>query len=321
MRDVAVAAQDKGLELLLDIAADVPDAVVGDAGRLRQVVLNLLSNAVKFTAAGEVVLSVGVDAVDDTQVTLHLTVRDTGIGIAPDKQRDDLRGVHAGRHLDDARVRRHRAGPGDLRAARGHDGRASLGGKRAGRGQHIPCHGATRSRSPRAGRAVAEPVASLDGVPVLIVDDNATNRRILSDTLTSLGSESRGGRGRRVGDGRARRSRSGPGRRSRVVLLDLRMPGMDGFDVAGQIARPVAGAGPVAIMMLTSQERRDMAARCRELGIASHLVKPVRRIELRRALERALGLSRRGRAPKGSAAMPVSARRARCVSCWRKTTR
>ena len=114
LKTLALRAAQKGLELAHQIRADVPDALVGDAARLRQVIVNLVGNAIKFTERGEVVTRVAVEAAADGRVCLHFTVTDTGIGIPAEKQRADLRPVRPGRRLDHPPVRRHRPGPGDL---------------------------------------------------------------------------------------------------------------------------------------------------------------------------------------------------------------
>ena len=127
---VALRAHQKGLELIVDVDAAVPHTLRGDPGRLRQILVNLLGNAIKFTAPRR-----GRASRDErrrrrrTDVVLHFSVRDTGVGIPLDRQQQRLRGLHAGRRLDDAHVWRHRTGPDHLVTARAADGRAALGGE------------------------------------------------------------------------------------------------------------------------------------------------------------------------------------------------
>ena len=124
LRALATRAHGKRLELAWHVQPDVPEALVGDAGRLRQVLLNLMGNAIKFTDRGEVVVRVEVNGESpDGEVGLLFSVRDTGIGISRDNQDEDLPGLRAGGHLDHAEVRRHRTGTDDRRAAGGPDGR------------------------------------------------------------------------------------------------------------------------------------------------------------------------------------------------------
>jgi signal transduction histidine kinase/ligand-binding sensor domain-containing protein/DNA-binding response OmpR family regulator len=295
LRVVSVAAQEKGLELLFELSgeegADLPATVVGDAGRLRQIVLNLLSNAVKFTAQGEVVLSLGVEAMDDAEVRVHLTVRDTGVGIPVDKQRVIFEAFTQA----DTSTTREYGGTG-LGLAICAQLVEMMGGRlwvesAPGRGStfHLT---ARLGRDPRASVAggaalVATGGDGLNGVEVLVVDDNATSRRILEQTLGRWQM-----RPVAVSSGAEALARLEAAHREgapiRIVLLDQHMPGMDGLAVAEAIGR-LPHPAPVTVMMLTSAERQETAARCRELEIVSHLVKPIRRSELRLAIEHALG--------------------------------
>ena len=160
MTTLALRAHKKGLELACHVAADVPDALVGDPGRLRQVLVNLVGNAIKFTERGEVVVRVEVAvARRATRSCLHFAVRDTGIGIPADKQQTLFEAFAQADTLDDAQVRRHRPGPDDLGAAGRADGRPDLGRERGRPGQHVPLHGAVRpgARPGRSGRLGASP--------------------------------------------------------------------------------------------------------------------------------------------------------------------
>ena len=163
---------------------DVPDALVGDPGRLRQIIVNLVGNAIKFTDAGEVIVEVALERLAGEQA--RAAVHRLGHG---DRHRAreavaDLRRLRAGRCVDDAPVRRHRAWPDDLRAARGADGRPDLGRERAGKGQPFPFRrpSACSRRAARPSRPSAD---NLRDLRVLVVDDNATNRLILDEMLTS----------------------------------------------------------------------------------------------------------------------------------------
>jgi len=129
VKALGLRAHEKGLELICHIAPGVPDSLIGDSLRLRQIVTNLVGNAIKFTASGEVAMHVLVENESADFVGLHVAVRDTGIGILASKQQDDLRGLHAGRHIDDPQLRRHRLGFGDHVAIGRADGRPRLGGK------------------------------------------------------------------------------------------------------------------------------------------------------------------------------------------------
>ena len=146
---VAWEAHQKGLELIVDVGADVPHTLMGDPGRLRQVLVNLVGNAIKFTHHGEVVLRVTSEAATPRDVVLHFTVRDTGVGIPPDRQESIF---EAFTQADGSTTRTYGGtglGPDHLVAARAAHGRAALGGERSRTGQHLPFH-----RDARAGGAV-----------------------------------------------------------------------------------------------------------------------------------------------------------------------
>ena len=150
LKTLALVADEKGLELLCDIAADVPEWVAGDPGRLRQILLNLLSNAIKFTAHGEVAIKVEVDAEDHGTRVAKFTVTDTGIGIPAEKQGVYLLSLHPGRLIDDARIRRHWSWLNNFFAPGGDDGRKNLAGKRSWTGHSVPFHNAIKSRPAKA---------------------------------------------------------------------------------------------------------------------------------------------------------------------------
>ena len=143
---LAARAHERGLELLAQIADDVPRRGHGDEGRLRQVLTNLVGNAVKFTHEGEVVVTVTA-----RPAGLRFAVADTGIGIDPERVERPLRSFSPGRQLDHPPLRRHRARPGDQPPARGDDGRADRGRERARAGQHVLVHGRA-CRPPRRAR-------------------------------------------------------------------------------------------------------------------------------------------------------------------------
>ena len=180
---VALRAHQKGLELIVDIDAAVPQTLRGDPGRLRQILLNLLGNAIKFTHQGEVVLRVTSAVATPPDVVLHFSIRDTGIGIPLDRQQQHLRGLHAGRRLHDAQVWRHRPWPHHLVPVGAVDGWAYLGGERSRQGKHLPFYREIRAGECPCGRSRFLPSVDLRDVAVLIVDDNATNRHLLEGML------------------------------------------------------------------------------------------------------------------------------------------
>ena len=287
---LALRAHKKGLELADHIAPDVPEAVSGDPHRLCQVVVNLLGNAIKFTERGEVVLRVEVRSRTDHEVVPALRRHRHGHRHRPRPAAETVQGVLAGRHVDHAQVRRHRPGPGDLRAADRDDGRGDLARERAGPREHLPFHGPVRPASGPVPRALrGRSPTYLHGLRVLVVDDNATNRRILEEMLLSWRMEPtvvEGGP-----QALAALERAGAaGTPFALVLLDAMMPEMDGFTLAERIRQTPDLVGST-LMMLSSANRREDAARCRELGVAAYLTKPIRQSTLLDGIMSALGSS------------------------------
>src|SRR5437764_5434708 len=249
LRALAVRASKKGLELVGHLQSDVPDALVGDAGRLRQVLLNLAGNALKFTEEGEVVVRVETTGAPSSggEVALRFAVSDTGIGIPPDKQETIFRAFE---QQDTSTTRKYGGtGLGLTIAARLV---ALMGGTIAvdsapGRGSTF-AFTARFGRQPHPPEAVpAQPPVSLDNLPVLVVDDNATNRHILSEWLRGWNTDPTA-----VGDGMAAMDalwhRAANGRPYALVLLDARMPDADGLTVAAMI-RASAELGAVRIIL------------------------------------------------------------------------
>jgi PAS domain S-box-containing protein len=288
LRALAVRAHSKGLELVCHVQSDVPDALVGDAGRLRQVLLNLIGNAIKFTEQGEVVMRVEVagDPASEGEVGLHFKVRDTGIGIPPDKQERIFRAFEQ----EDSSTTRKFGGTG-LGLTIAARLVALMGGKITVDSE--PGRGSTFTFTARFGRGLhpSEPTAVgppvlLHDLPVLIVDDNATNRHILEEWL-------RGWRMKpaAVGDGLTALDAlwhgAACGLRYALVLLDAHMPDTDGLALAAKI-RQRAELSVTRIILLTSEDRPGDQARIRELHIDAHLLKPVSQDELLETIYRVM---------------------------------
>ncbi len=288
---LALRATNKELELTLDIAPDVPATLVGDFGRIRQILVNLVGNAIKFTTAGEVGVRVSVDERDEAAVTLRVDVRDTGIGIPQDKQRV----VFEAFSQADGSTTREFGGTG-LGLAISSRLAAALGGGLTL--ASIPGHGSTFSFTARLG-LMASPIGtprafdartdSLRGLRVLAVDDNDSNRQILDQmlrswqmipTLAASGPEALA----------ALQVAEQGGPPFGLVLVDARMPDMDGFALVERVIADRERAR-LAIMMLSSGDQRGDLARCRELGIAVHVTKPVKQSELLDAIATTLGVA------------------------------
>ncbi len=296
LKTVALRADEGGLELLLDVASDVPETVRGDSARLRQVLLNLLGNAIKFTHEGEVTLKVEVAPASTEGQTLQFTVSDTGIGIAPEKK--DL--IFAPFTQADASTTRQYGGTG-LGLAISARLVAMMGGdiwvnSEVGQGSQFhftATFGAAESR-PVVLPASAD-LHSLAGIRVLVVDDNRTNRRILKETLARWEM-----RPTSVDSGMSALSELSAahdaGDPYALILTDMHMPQMDGFDLIRRV-RAMPEMSTLAIMMLTSAGYRDDIERCRDLNLSVHLVKPIRQSELRDAILRTMGTTEADPAP------------------------
>jgi PAS domain S-box-containing protein len=288
IRTFGVRAGEKGLELVCDIRSDVPQAVAGDPARLRQVVVNLLGNAVKFTDRGEVILQAEIQQKQESGVELHFAVRDTGIGIPKDKQ-DLIFGAFT--QADSSATRKY--GGTGLGLTISSRLVAMMGGRiwlesEPGRGStfHFTAKFGLAQDSQQAREIPGH--ATLAGIPVLVVDDNPTNRRILEQTLLRWGMKPTSVSSGWAALAELRRAREA-GDATPLVLLDAQMPQLDGFATATKIKQD-PDLITATIMMLTSGGQRGDADRCRQVGISAYLTKPVRQWELREAILRVLGL-------------------------------
>jgi two-component system sensor histidine kinase/response regulator len=272
-RSVSVAADTKGLELSYRVAPDVPDDVVGDDGRLRQVLLNLMSNAVKFTGRGQVVLEIEKEWQQGEEVALHGVVRDTGIGIAPDRRE----AIFEPFTQADGSTTREFGGTG-LGLTISSQLVTLMGGamwveSELGHGSAFHFRVRLALDSPSTVPAGRPDTAALQGLRVLVADDVAVNHRILGEMLRSWGCEPT-----LVGSGEAAleeltRARAA-GDPYPLALFDVGMPGMDGFALAEKV-RDDPGGAPAILMMLSSSSHAAEAARCDEIGDLPYVVKPV----------------------------------------------
>ena len=297
MKSLSLRAHEKSLELAYDVRPDVPEVLVGDCGRLRQVLINLVGNAIKFTERGEVVVHVAVESRDDDGVALHFAVADTGIGIPSEK----LALVFAPFEQADGSTARRFGGTG-LGLAISRRLVELMGGRcwvesqvGAGSTFHFTIYFGLQNGAAHQ----PEPVAvDLTAMRVLIVDDNATNRRILEEIVRGWRMQPTcvdGGRPALA----AMLDAVAAGQSFPLVLLDAMMPEMDGFELAARIQEQPALSG-ATIMMLSSADRSGDVARCVRLGISTYLTKPVRPSDLLDAVVGALG--QRREAPRAASA-------------------
>ncbi len=290
---LALRAATKGVELAYDIEPQVPDALIGDVYRLRQIVVNLVGNAIKFTEKGEVVVGVGLRSRDEKSVELRVFVRDTGIGISAEAA---ARLFQAFEQAEASTTRKY--GGTGLGLAISKQLVELMGGEIGL--DSTPGVGSTFHFTVRFGIGTARPSVSpddaarvLSGKTVLIVDDNETNLRILGTMVGHWGLQ-------------VIKADSGPaalaaldraasaGKSVSLVITDLHMPRMDGFELAGKIrAHPSFGSLPV--MLLTSSASKGDQARAEELGVAARLLKPAKQSLLLDNIMRVLGSADRSR--------------------------
>ncbi len=305
VKSLGIRAHKKGLELAHEIAADVPRVVVGDPHRLRQVVINLVGNAIKFTERGEVVMTVTRDATSDDDLALHFAVRDTGIGIPADKRKVIF---NAFEQADSSTTRRF-GGTGlglaittalvDLM-----HGRLWVDSE-VGRGSTFHFTARFR-RAVDSGLAAGFPnPAALEGLRVLVVDDNATNRRIQVQMLHNWRMRPAAVPGAKAAL-EALREAERSGHPFSLVLTDANMPDVDGFSLVEEIKSDPNLRSSV-ILMLTSGDRPDDVERCRKLGVTAYLMKPVKQSELLDAIMAAVAPNVEELAAPAEPATPVDA--------------
>jgi len=288
LKTLAIRADEKGLELLCEVAPEVPEVVRGDITRLRQVLLNLVGNAIKFTNQGEVAVKVRPETEDEHGLLLHFTVSDTGIGIPEDK-RELIFDPFA--QADSSTTRKY--GGTGLGLTISNRLVHMMGGRiwvesEEGRGSHF--HFTVRlqiadRKEIKVGRSA--PPEVLCGVKVLVVDDNRTNQRILEGMLKrwEMIPTCVGGGDQALAE--LASARNG-GRAFGLIVTDMHMPKMDGFELVENI-RERPELSTATIMMLTSAGHRGDAERCQKLGVSAYLLKPIRQSELREAIARILG--------------------------------
>ncbi|MBI3400894.1 MAG: response regulator [Acidobacteria bacterium] len=299
LKPLALRAEQKGLEVVCHVLPEVPNIAVGDPGRLRQVLVNLVGNAIKFTERGQILVQVDVEAATPKDTVLHYLVSDSGIGVPTEKQQTIFEPF---KQADGSTTRRFGGTGLGLTIS------SSLVELMGGRIwlESAPHEGSTFHFTARLGLSDARPeptAVNLTDLPVLIVDDNAVNRRVLHDLLLRWKM-----RPTAVDSGAAAldalRQANADRHPFALVLLDANMPEMDGFEVARRIQddRTLAGA---TIMMLSSSGQYGEAARCSDVGIVNHLTKPVDQRDLLGAITRAIAPERVRRPALPASMLPL----------------
>ena len=286
---LAYKADEKGLELALRIQPEFPDQLIGDPGRLRQVIINLVDNALKFTSEGEIVVNLESAEQRDADLLAHFSVKDTGIGIPKNKQDK----IFSAFTQADGSTTRNYGGTG-LGLAIVSRLVTMFGGSvwidsEPGRGSEF--HFTARFGIQMEPTAATEPLAfeKLRDLRALVVDDNHTARRIVQEVLTGWGMKVRTAEDGASAIDWVGRAEGGEGQKPiDLVVMDSQMPRMGGFELAHRLRR-YSALDRTPFVMLTSSAARGDAARCREVGISGYLPKPVRQSELLAVIMTALG--------------------------------
>jgi len=299
-RVLALRAAEKALELVFRVEADVPALLSGDPGRLRQILINLIGNAVKFTPRGEVLLDIRVQAMTANTVRLHGSVADTGIGIPPDKQTHIFESF---RQADRSTTRRF--GGSGLGLAISAKLVAMMGGRiwvqsDVGRGSTFHFE----AQFGRQGHAAKPaPPAEFRDLPVLLVDDNATCRRVYEELLTQCGMRvyACSDAASALAEARSAADQSAP---VRLAIIDADMPGMDGWALAARFRddRPYAEC---PIIVLVPATYAGIPAEFRQLAAVQFLTKPAKYAELADAISTSLGVGDAKPLDGAAASVPI----------------
>jgi PAS domain S-box-containing protein len=285
LKTLALRAHKKDIELTIDIPPSVPEEVIGDVTRLRQILVNLVGNAIKFTDVGEVNVRVETERSDFGSILLHFAVRDTGLGIPKEK----VESIFEPFIQADGSMSRRYGGTGlglsiSMRLVQLMGGRI-WAESTMGKGSTFHFIVAL-GLADRVKPAVVQTPPELEGLSVLVVDDNKTNLFILSQMLKNwrMAPHTAEGGMKALLEMEFALSCHHP---FQLVLLDAHMPGMDGFEVVEAIRKDPGLAG-ATIMMLTSDLAVGDAQRCRELGVSATVLKPIQQSELFDAIVKVL---------------------------------
>ena len=294
VKPLAVRSDQKHVELIFDVAHDVPDYLVGDPHRLKQVLVNLLGNAIKFTGEGEILLRVTLETLGEKYAMLHFAVSDTGIGIAQDK----LPLIFEAFSQADTTTTRKYGGTGlgltiSTRLVGLMGGRIWAESKPdAGSTFHFLAHFSI----PAAAAVVhpSEEQVDLAGVRVLVIDDNATNRRVFTEMLGNWGMTVETAEGGPSGLSMLH-NEAKTQHPYQLLLLDVMMPELDGYEVA-RIIRQTPAIQDIPVLILSSAARTDTFTLCRELLLDACLTKPVKQAVLLKNIQNALGTGQQTKA-------------------------
>ncbi len=286
---MALRAKTKGLELICDIASDVPAMMVGDPYRLRQVIVNLVGNSLKFTQTGEIVVSVGVEDQGTEETALHFSIRDTGVGIS----KDALGSVFSAFEQEDGSTTRRYGGTG-LGLTISKQIVEMMGGRIwvdsvVGLGSTFHFVAKFAESDADVAPFATQLASRVRDIPILVVDDNDTNRRVLQGMMANLQLTVSFADGAESAMELVYRARA-EGRPFGLHILDVCMPDIDGFQLARSI---MEGRGDSdreeTIMMLSSAGSPEENKCCKEMGIAKHLTKPISQADLISVIAETIG--------------------------------
>lgn len=298
---LAMRANEKGLELACHLAPEVPSSLIGDPHRLNQILINLIGNALKFTDKGSVIVRITNEPGAATPGVIRFSVTDTGIGVPPEQ----LAKIFESFTQAHSSTARHYGGTGlgltiSKHLAERMNGRI-WAESTVGQGSTFHCTLAFGITSkPPASRMI--PQINLSGVRTLVVDDHPTNRLILRETLDAWGATVSEAENGPAGLAELRRA-ADSATPYELLLLDCRMPGMDGFAVAEALNSSPIRTG-LTVIMLTSNHWADDIARTYDLGLGGYLVKPIRRSDLYQTIGIALGRTKGTPLPVPDTAVP-----------------
>ncbi|MBF0336835.1 MAG: response regulator [Nitrospirae bacterium] len=287
LKTLALRAHKKGLELAYSVPPETPDFIIGDPGRLRQIIVNLVGNAIKFTEKGEIIVDVTTQSHMDDKICLRFSVKDTGVGIPQDRREKIFESFS---QADGSTTRRY-GGTGlgltiSRKLAEMMNGDISVESE-PGKGSVFHFTAIFGVQTEPHKQPGPKNFDNLKGLSILVVDDNATNRRILKDIIINWGmvpvlAEDA------MAALKILETITDEGRAFDLILTDANMPNMDGFGLVNKIIQTCKDKRPPTIMLTSSGQRGD-AARCRELGISAYLIKPIKQSELLDAIMRVMG--------------------------------
>lgn len=278
MTAVSVQAHSKDIELVYHIPPDIPDVVTGDPGRLNQILINLVGNSIKFTEKGEVVVDVKLESESDHELFLHFSIRDTGIGIPLEKQQKIF---NAFEQADGSTTRKY--GGTGLGLAVSSQLVQLMGGRiwlesEAGIGSVFHFTARLGLMVDTVSPVSPPDISKLRDLPILVVDDNDTNRFVLKEILAYWGMKPVMAESANVALSAIHHAGE-INEPFTMVLLDHKMPEIDGFELAERINQDPSLSG-ITMIMLTSTGQRGDASRCMNLGISAYLLKPIKQSEL-----------------------------------------